>query len=159
MEAPRLDFVKVSSTWQLQHHTQLIPCLKATHPQMPFLRLQHARWCTANMGGFRGHWGQMLKGSCPLCPAVCSLASVIVPCGLGGWTDGPSCCLLFSQSANESPDAAQSQSNESSRVWARIESWVVQSVRRTTISSECTGWMHVGDGNVTHLFQYQMLQM
>lgn len=79
--------------------------------------------------------GQTLRGGCPLYPAIRSRASVIVPCGLGGWTDGPSCCLLFSHSANESPDAAQSQSNESSRVWACIESWVVQSVRRTTISS------------------------
>lgn len=73
-------------------------------------------------------------------------------CGLGGRTDAPSCRLLFSRSANERPGAADPRSNESSGVWARIESWVVQSVRRTTISPECTGWMRGGDGNVTELF-------
>lgn len=72
---------------------------------------------------------------------------------VGGRTDGPSCCPLFRLSANERPAAAQSQSNESSGVWARIESWVVQSVRRTTSSSsECTGRTDVGDGNITHSF-------
>ena len=74
--------------------------------------------------------------------------------------DGPSCCLLFGGSANEKPAGSKPQSNESSGVWARIEGWVVQSVRRTTSSgSECTGWMDrwmdvwtdVGDGNVTQL--------
>lgn len=84
-------------------------------------------------------------------PAGQSRAAVIVPCGLGGWTDGPPCCLLFSLSTNERPAGVQSRSNESSRVWARIESWVVQSVRRTTISPEYHGWMRVGDGNVTQL--------
>lgn len=102
---------------------------------------------------FPGHRGQTLRGGCPLCPEIRSRVSVIVPCGLGGWTDGPSCCLLFSHSANESPDAAQSQSNESSRVWACFGSWVVQSARgQQSAQSECTGWMHVGDGNVTQLF-------
>ncbi|TDH13964.1 hypothetical protein EPR50_G00039670 [Perca flavescens] len=68
------------------------------------------------------------------------------PRWVDGRTDGPSCCLLFSHSANESPAAARSQSNESSGVRDQIESWVVQSVRsRTTTTSECTGWMDVGD--------------
>lgn len=70
---------------------------------------------------------------------------------LVGRTDAPSCRLLFSRSANERPGAAESQPNESSGVWARIESWVVQSVRRTTISPECTGWIRGGDGNVSEL--------
>ncbi|KAK5614820.1 mediator complex subunit Med20 [Crenichthys baileyi] len=39
---------------------------------------------------------------------------------VGGRKDGPSCCLLFSRGANESPAAAQSRSNESSGVWARF---------------------------------------
>lgn len=68
--------------------------------------------------------------------------------------DGPPCCLLFSLSTNQRPVGAQAPSNESSRLWARIESWVVQSVRRTTISPEYHGWMRVGDGNVTQLLQY-----
>lgn len=68
-----------------------------------------------------------------------------------GRTDASSCRLLFSRSANEGPGAAESRPNESSGVWARIESWVVQSVRRTTISPECTGWIRGGDGNVSEL--------
>lgn len=100
--------------------------------------------------------GQMLRGTLAQ-PAEKSRASVIVPCGLGGWTDGPPCCLLFGLSTNERPSGAQSRSNESSRVWARIESWVVQSVKRTTISPEYHGWMRVGDGNVTQLLP--ILQM
>lgn len=82
-----------------------------------------------------------------------------------GRTDAPSCRLLFSRSANEGPGAAESRPNESSGVWARIESWVVQSVRRTTISPECTGWIRGGDGNVSELLfppspapQYQVPQ-
>ncbi|KAK1901621.1 Protein PIH1D3 [Dissostichus eleginoides] len=50
-------------------------------------------------------------------------ASVIVPwhvASVGGRTDGPSCCLLFSPSANESRAAAEPRSNESSRVWALL---------------------------------------
>lgn len=86
---------------------------------------------------------------------------LIVPCGPSsvGRTDAPSCRLLFSRSANEGPGAAESRPNESSRVWARIESWVVQSVsRRTTISPECTGWIRGGgDGNVSELLLLPLL--
>ncbi|CAB1418950.1 unnamed protein product [Pleuronectes platessa] len=67
------------------------------------------------------------------------------PRWVDGGSDGPSCCLLFSRSANERPAAAQSRSNESGRVWTRIGSWVVQSERRTTSSSPRVNRMDVSD--------------
>lgn len=127
----------------------LTPKDRVLKPHMPRCVVRMSRGTTR---------GQMLRGTLAQ-PAEKSLASVIVPCGLGGWTDGPPCCLLFGLSTNERPSGAQSRPNESSRVWARIQpnSQVVQSVRRTTINPEYHGWMRVGDGNVTQLLP--ILQM
>lgn len=75
---------------------------------------QHSGWYAANeglSGTLRVMFSRVLVHFVRRSPRLLfHVASV------GGRTVHP-CCLLFSHSANESPAAAQSQSNESSVVW------------------------------------------
>lgn len=92
-----------------------------------------------------------------------ALSLWLVPCGFvhcecGYSVPGPgpgiSCCLLFSQSTNESSAASESQPNESCRVWTPdLELGCSVCVRGDNkLGSEWTGCTDVGDGNVIQLF-------
>ncbi len=120
---------------------------------MHFIRLPPTSWHMTNAGlsGTPGSDARDRLSS--LCP-VRSLASVIVPCGLGGWTDGRSILLPVVQPIRQWEPGCRSAPVqwEQRGLGSDRELGCSICVRRTTTSSECTGWMDVGDGNVTQLF-------